>query len=85
MHNDCSADFREFLDILITGWRRCIGCLILQVSFRKRATNYKALLWEMTSQDKASYGSLPPCSADFREFLDILITQFTMCIELSIL
>jgi len=27
-----------------TGWRRHIGCLKLQVIFRKRATNYRALL-----------------------------------------
>ena len=31
-----------------TGWRRPIGCLKLQVIFRKRATNYRALLREMT-------------------------------------
>jgi len=31
-----------------TGWRRCIGCLKLQVSFHKRATNYRALLRKMT-------------------------------------
>jgi len=31
-----------------TGWRRCIECLKLQVSFRKRATNYRALLRNIT-------------------------------------
>jgi len=36
-----------------TQWRRCIGCLKLQVSFRKRATHYKALLREMTCKNKA--------------------------------
>ena len=46
----------------ITGWRRPIGCLKLQVNFRKRATNYRALLRKMTYKDKASYGSSPPCS-----------------------
>jgi len=30
----------------ITGWRSVIGCLKLQVIFRKRATNYRALLQE---------------------------------------
>jgi len=44
-----------------TGWRRCIGCLRLQVSFRKRTTNYRALLRKTTYKDKASYGSAPPC------------------------
>ena len=45
-----------------TGWRWCIGCLKLQVSFCKRATNRRALLRKETYIDKASYGSLPPCS-----------------------
>jgi len=44
-----------------TGWRRLIGCLNLQVIFRKRATNYRALWRKMTYKDKASYGSSPPC------------------------
>jgi len=35
-----------------TGWRRCIGCLKLQVFFRKRATNHRALSRKMTSKDK---------------------------------
>jgi len=44
-----------------TGWRRLIGCLMLQVMFRKRATNHRALLRKMTYEDKASYDSTPPC------------------------
>ena len=40
--------------------RRRPGCLKLQVIFRKRATNYRALLLKMTYKDKASYGSSPP-------------------------
>ena len=43
-----------------TGWRRLIGCLKLQVIFRKRATNYRALLRKMTYEDMASYDSTPP-------------------------
>jgi len=42
------------------GWPRLIECLTLQGIFRKRATNYRALLRKMTSKDKASYGSSPP-------------------------
>ena len=34
---------------------RAIGCLKLQVIFRKRATNCRALLWKITCTDKASY------------------------------
>jgi len=44
-----------------TGWRRCIGCLKMQVSFRKRANNHRALLLKMTYKDKASYDATPPC------------------------
>ena len=46
---------------LCTGWRRPIWCLELQVIFWKRVTNYRALLRKMTFEDKASYGSSPPC------------------------
>ena len=42
--------------------RRPIGFLKLQVIFRKRAMNYRALLRKITYRDKASYGSSPPCS-----------------------
>ena len=45
-----------------TGWRRLIGCLKLQVIFRERAINYRALLRKMTNEDKASYDSTPPCT-----------------------
>ena len=44
-----------------TGWRRCTGCHKVQVSFCKRATNYRALIWQMTGKEKASYASSPPC------------------------
>jgi len=44
-----------------TGWRRCIGCLKLRVSFRRRATNNRALLQKLTYEDKAFYGFSPLC------------------------
>jgi len=34
----------------------------MQVSLRKRATNYRALLRKRTYQDMASYASSPPCT-----------------------
>jgi len=43
------------------GQQRCRGCLELQISFRKRATNHWALVRKMTSKGKASYGSSPSC------------------------
>ena len=45
----------------ITGWRRPIKCLKLQVIFRQKATNYGALSRKMTYEDRASYESSPPC------------------------
>jgi len=41
---------------------KTLGCLKLQVIFRKRATNYRTLLRKITYKDKASYGSSPPCT-----------------------
>jgi len=41
-----------FLQVFATGWRRLIECLKLQVTFRQRATNYRALLRKMTCEDK---------------------------------
>jgi len=50
----CNTEWRRSCN---TGWRRPIGCRNLQIIFRKRATNYRALLRKMTYKDKASYGS----------------------------
>ena len=46
------------------GWRRCMRCLNVQISFCKRATDDRLLLQTMTfkDKDKASDGSWPPCS-----------------------
>ena len=41
----------------VTGWRRLIGCLKLQVILRHSTTNYRAVLRKMTYEDKASYDS----------------------------
>jgi len=49
------------LPTYITGRRRLMGCLKLQVIFRKRATKCRARLQKMTCEDKASYDSTPPC------------------------
>jgi len=46
--------------ITATGWRRLTGYHKLQVIFRKRATNYRALLRKITYGDKAFYDSTPP-------------------------
>jgi len=51
-----------------TGRQRHIRCLQLQVSFRKRATIYRALLGKIPYTDKAFYGSLPPCTLNIRTY-----------------
>jgi len=50
------------IQCMIAKWPRPIGCLKLQVIFRKRANNYRALLRKMICKDKASYDSTPPCT-----------------------
>ena len=51
-----------------TGWRRLSAFLKVHVIFRKRATNYRALLRKMTYEDKASYDSTPPYNASVCEY-----------------
>jgi len=62
----CNA--RPSQPFLTRGWRRCTGCLKLQVSFRQRATNYRALLRKTTYKDKAHWmqRSAFPAFARFR-------------------
>jgi len=62
---------------LTTEWRRLIRCLKLQVFFRKRATNYRVLLWKMTFKDKASYGILYRHTSN-----DTYIHRYTWCITI---
>jgi len=50
------------IQCLVAGWRRLKWWLKLQVIFRKRATNHRALLRKMTCKDKASYDPTPPCT-----------------------
>jgi len=63
-----------------TGWRRLIGCLQLQVIFRKRATNYRALLRKMTYEDKPSNACIDCLLCDLwyiskRNFCDIFQSE----------
>ena len=53
----------RFSEKRLTGWRSLIGCLLSQAIFRKRATNYRAVLRRMTYTHKASYGCSPPCTS----------------------
>ena len=54
-------DTSHYLALGGTGWPRPVGCLKLQVIFRKRGTNYRALLRKTIYIENASYGPLPPC------------------------
>jgi len=62
VHTWCLHHTLPFARRVCTGWRRPIGCLKLQVIFRERATNYRALLRKMTGKSKAPWGFLSPCS-----------------------
>ena len=70
-HDTSESENRFRLPFDCTGWRRPIGCLKLQVIFRKKATNYRALLQNMTCKDKISYGSPPPCVSMFSDLWDL--------------
>jgi len=48
-------------DYINTGWWRPIGCLKLQVIFRKRVTNCRALLRKITYEQEAPSVTTPPC------------------------
>ena len=58
--------------------------LKLQVSFRTRATNYRALSTKMTYQDKASYGSSPPCTSSFQR-MSTSTTFVCVCVCVCVL
>jgi len=66
-----------------TWWRRCTGWLQLQISFRKRATNYRACLWKTTYKDMASYGSLQPCSLVFNQSCRYREMSVLQCLVVS--
>jgi len=61
-----------------TGWRRLVGCLKLQVIFRKRATNYRALLRKITYAENPSYHSTPPCRRDVTLFASHVICKIIL-------
>ena len=60
---------RQIHPLSHTGWRRLIGSPKLQVIFRKRATNYRALLWKVTYEDKGYYESSPLSHTPQKTFL----------------
>jgi len=62
-----------------TRWRRRMGCLQLQVSFRKRATNYRVLLRKMTYEDTASCASCNTCKRHARVGFALIARTTTHC------
>jgi len=75
----------------LQGGARGIGCLKLQIIFRKRASMYRVLLRKMTCRDKTSYDSTPPCKelshqrADCRELWHSATTEISSALISSIL
>ena len=61
LSQDISLTHSHILVETNTGLRRPIGCLKLQIIFRKRAINYRAFVRKMTCKDKAFFESAPPC------------------------
>ena len=66
-----------------TGLPRLIGCLKLQVIFRKRATSNRALLRKMTNKDKASYGSWPPCISTVSRLALLMLIIIALMMKIS--
>jgi len=64
-----------------TGRRRLTGCLRLQVIFRKRATNYSALLRKMTYEGKAFHDSTPPCTLTCLTNLMTILMPIYVCVK----
>jgi len=68
LHDSCTRDMPHFISISFvpnstaamqgTGWWGCIGCINLQVSFRRafrrKATNYRAFLQKITCRNWAN-------------------------------
>jgi len=67
-----------------TVWWRLIGCLKLQFIFRKRATNYRALVRKMTSEDKASYESTPPCTKIYKCMCYMCVCVYIWCVYMHL-
>ena len=65
-------------------WRIPIGCLKLQVIFRKRATNSRALSRKIAYSDKTSYGSSPPYNWGSLHCIACLTSGGDMCMFLHI-
>ena len=62
--NHSHVPWLMYISVNRTGWQRPIGRLISWITFRKLATNYRALLRKMTYKDKASCESSPPCTRE---------------------
>jgi len=56
-----ATPYREVLKRALQGGEDSKDAWSFRSFFRKRATIYRALLRKMTYEDKASYGSTPPC------------------------
>jgi len=67
-----------------TGLQRPTGLHKLQVIFRKRVTNCRALLRKMTSKDKALCGFSPPCASNATIHVYVCIYMSHICTHLWI-
>jgi len=52
IHTEQSCVGVNYVTCAATRWRKCIGCLKLQVSFHERATNYRSPLQKMTCKNR---------------------------------
>jgi len=59
--------------------KQCITACCSVLLFRKRTTNYRALLRKMTYEDKASYGSSPTCRSTEAVYYSVLQRVAACC------
>jgi len=63
--NESETTNHSSLCAITPGWRQCIGCLKVQVSFRQRAAKNRARSRNITYKRKASYASSPPNTLNY--------------------
>jgi len=73
---------RSTLRVCNAGWRRRRGCLISCITFRKLATDNRALLRKMKYKRYGTCESLPPCTCH-QEIHSSLSVGLSVCLQVS--